>query len=691
MITEQQREAIECEDKYILVKAGAGTGKTEVLTRRILHLLSRHPNLSIKEIAVITFTNKATENLQSRLKSYLYHQWKNSSSLADKQRMRYELEQLNECQISTIHKFCQSILDLAGPVHFDDFDYAPNFKISYSYLYQALENALELWLRQKESQQSEVYHEQIMPVHELRILLLDAYQMLRSKGISVNHALQLTNETLLLETGQSRYLKQELTELLELLHEQYHKLCSRNHALDPDHLLEYCFKMLHRKEDLRIQVQRRYRYIFVDEFQDTSAYQAQILKLICDGGPESPQLFVVGDSKQSIYQFRGADLTSYQHMENWISRKGKVLSLSTNFRSTGTLVYYINWLFKRLKEENPELQFQPEPLQARDELPHETISMTDAYTWLYSNRGKSQEKVVAEYVRDQLALGRSPKQFAILFRKNHPMTRFASALEEAGIPCQLIGAGNFYNQREIVDAHKVMKYLVHRRNPLAREEAQETIFFNHNPGLLDQFLAHIEDRMLFMTPAQMLESLYQSTKIREKLIGNSPQAVANIDKLKDIVRHLHSRENIQLHEVVRWLSAMIMSGKEEALADVPTNGDTDAVTLITIHKAKGLEFPVVILPCLDETLSDGVLNPPIVYDKSTGLEISYTPYYQSGGNSQIPSPNYNRAVQQYQKDLYSEELRTLYVALTRAEEHLVFVGDEDCKKSAVCYQNWLRT
>src|SRR5690606_4627152 len=109
MLTSEQRQAVEATDRFILVKAGAGTGKTEVMARRIIHLLSTDPSLSIRHMAIITFTNKATENLLSRLKHYLYGKWKNVDNPIEKRRFRYELESLNNCQISTIHKFCKTI------------------------------------------------------------------------------------------------------------------------------------------------------------------------------------------------------------------------------------------------------------------------------------------------------------------------------------------------------------------------------------------------------------------------------------------------------------------------------------------------------------------------------------------------------------------------------------------------------
>ncbi len=136
-LTAEQSTIVNAEDDLILVKAGAGTGKTEVLARRIIHLLETNPDCSITNIGVITFTNKATDNLKIRIKKYLQQKWESSTGPL-KLRYRYELESVNSAQISTIHKFCQSILNMAGPINHKLFSYSPTYTISSSKLSQSI-------------------------------------------------------------------------------------------------------------------------------------------------------------------------------------------------------------------------------------------------------------------------------------------------------------------------------------------------------------------------------------------------------------------------------------------------------------------------------------------------------------------------------------------------------------------------
>lgn len=688
MLTKEQQAAVDSTHKYILVKAGAGTGKTEILSRRILRLLVDNKDNSLSDMAVITFTNKATENLLARLKLYLYHQWKITTDLQTKQRFRYELENLNSVQISTIHKFCKSILEEAGPLHYSDFNYSPNFNISEASTRHAMDRSFESWYTDKNSRKENIQHETIMPYHHFRKVFENLYHMLRSQGISINEVIMKTRDEIVLETGAIRSYKKELIELLQLAVNYHQQL--KHHTLDPDNLLEFCYKLLSRDSEVVSRVKLKYKYLFVDEFQDTSMYQSGIIKRICDGSVDSPSLFVVGDSKQSIYQFRGADLTSYQQIEKWISRSGEILSLSTNFRSSSELVYLVNLLFQRIKEANPQYSFRPEPLKVK-EVPATPIILENAYEWLISNEkeGNSQPTIVASYIQEQFKAGKSPSDFSILFRKNYQMMEFFNALSALKIPCRLIGAGNFYNQREVVDTYKILNYILYPKNPIHIDEALETIYVQMDVEQLKVVTEYLVPIIQKRTPAQLLDRLYQVTKVRERIVSYNPQAVANLNKLKELTRNISINENMQLSEYTSWLHMMIASHKEEQQSDFPEGDDTNAVTLITIHKAKGLEYPVVIIPRLEESVSQSVLAPPIIYSQKTGLEFSYMPYY-GDRNVRINSTSYDAILQAYQNELYSEELRVFYVALTRAEEKLVFVGDEHCPKKSICFQNWLR-
>ncbi|QAV26944.1 DNA/RNA helicase [Neobacillus thermocopriae] len=679
-LTEEQLTVINETSRKILVKAGAGTGKTEILTRRIIRLIEDDPTLSIRDMAIITFTNKATEELQTRLKKRIYQKWKSSSSFEEKRRFRYELESLNSCQISTIHKFCRSILDEIGPYCNDSLLFSPNFSVKTQSHKQVIEEITEEWIKHKLNQQKPIEHLNIMPVHKLKEIVAKSYELLRTKGLDIPRVIQQTKRYANLEDSTQRKLKIELVELIEQVHDRHAK--HKYYFLDTDDLLEYCYKILAENRSALKSVQNKYRYIFIDEFQDTSLYQAEMVKLICDDSENSPSLFVVGDLKQSIYEFRGADIDSYSHIEEWIKENGVVLTLSTNWRSEPDLVLFVNHIFNNIKEDNEQYVFYQEPLKPREN--KSEIDFSKMCSWILCDKGDSQAKKVAEWMKQELK-NSNASNYCILFRKNFEMGDFISEFTKKEIPIRVVGSGDFFNQKEIVDALKLLQYL---SAPFLKQysiEAIDTIFIDHEEKLQNLY-DKIYSQLDIWTPAQILDFIYKFTNIKNSC---STQTYANLIKLKQMARKLNLNENTTLQQFIGWLSAMIQSGKDEPQADVSEQANSNQyVTFMTIHKAKGLEFPIVILPNLNQSISQQALKPEILIhrDKQT-LEFSYQKYYSTSSN--ILSKGYEEAISLNQYQIYSEELRVLYVALTRAKEKLILVGSKNCPKTKVCFQNWL--
>jgi DNA helicase-2/ATP-dependent DNA helicase PcrA len=680
-LSEQQLEIVESEEKYIFVKAGAGAGKTEVLVQRIIRLLEKNPELSIKDFAIITFTNNSTAEMKSRLIGAMFQKLHSIEDPNQKERFRYEMELIGRAQISTIHKFCDALLNLAGPFRFENKVYSPEFRISTTNVYNPISVVLSQWMEEL-SQGSHPLLE-IMPPHRIRKLIEQFYYQLRSKGIDIREVIEKTEEALIwARTDDKSKIKRALKDLIHRLDEEYRK--QKVGQIDVDDLLEFTYLALKEFPKLLNRVKSRFKHIFADEFQDTSFYQTEMIKLICEGN-NSPSLFAVGDVKQSIYQFRGADLNSYQMFEQWVKERGRVYHLRTNYRSKGEIVEFVNQLFHRLERNSkrPHVIYEPlEPYHSAKE------PIDSVIKWIPPHELGEIEAVVSFL---QNVNPETYSQYTILFRTNGPMLEFEQKLNAAGIPAKILGGGDFFQRPEIIAMYHILKWIIAPDDMIRRNEALRTPWVNFDHSKLERLCARLKGVIPIYSVAQILEEIYrnEALNIRGYLqYHNQIQARANLEKLKEITRTKFIGEKVGLIQYVEWLGNMIQHNHDEQQAEILE--EQNAVQLTTIHSAKGLEFDNVILVELERRVDRDFLNPKILYHPETGIEFSFNRYLES---SSITSDKYHEILSKYKEEYLAEEERILYVALTRAKQSLYLVGEPFSSKQSkkkVTYLSWIQ-
>lgn len=678
----EQKAIVEEKSKKILVKAGAGTGKTRVMIERVLHLLEEDPTLNINDFAIITFTNKATDEIHGRIKESLYKKWYMSDDINKRERFRLQVDLLNQSDINTIHKFCHTILNSIGPYFDNSIMYSPEFRIGSPNLTELYNYSIEKWLENKKKSNETIKSIEYKYFYDFKDIIVGLYKEIRNKGLSFDEVKDKTKLNRLLDDSSSvRLYNTEILEILELMF-NYRKIYKYN-KIDMDDLLEYTAHILKTDKQLRKLIKKRYKHIFVDEFQDTSLFQSEIIQLLCDGKEDSPSLFVVGDVKQSIYQFRGADLSSYQRMENWIEKdsQGRIMKLTTNWRSKPELVYFVNDVFKRISTNN-EFKFKNEEL--KPSVHKEKIRLTDAYEWIKPINNEKHEEVVAKFLSevDPKKLG----DYAVLTRYNYQIVQLAKELKRYNIEVALDETGDFYKQLEITEIYKVLKSFIEQDNMILKNEAINSMFFRGKEQLYTKVFDDISERQLiyYYTPTQVLNYIYSQVNIIETL---STQQVANLNKLKEKIRETFQQERVTFKEFLSWLKLMIVSNQEERLADVPSNASGQKIQVMTIHKAKGLEYPYIILPYLDSQFSKKSLEPEyLIHPKKLSIEFCIK---KRDSNNYIKSKLFDEALELVQGDVYSEELRVLYVALTRAKKKLYFIGDRQKRTSHESFLNWL--
>ncbi|NLA10767.1 MAG: UvrD-helicase domain-containing protein [Firmicutes bacterium] len=780
------------------VEAGAGTGKTTLLIRRLLTIIfSEAARLS--EIAAITFTEKAAAELKARLRDELEGRAAGAppDELAP---IRQALEELETAAITTIHSFAGSLLR-ERPV---EAAVDPHFRIAdEGDLDDLLEQVWEEWFFSEVSAAPEVLSraltlgvsperlrelggilyrqrdlvmegrppEPLVPVpffddllearlpelkslldfcavpedrgyrHLLEIIgaaeryssldglekerfLLRIFPAVASRGNQNNwqprerclRQKEICSELKAAQKAALRSVRERLTNDLVRWCRGYLEAVERAKEeaglLDFQDLLLKARNLLRDSKEVRRYFQRRFRYLLVDEFQDTDPLQVDLLFLLAEEEPRAGswqeavpargKLFLVGDPKQSIYRFRRADIEIYQEARQQLLEHGEALSISQNFRTLPALIEWVNDTFSRLIE--PQGRYQPdyqhlsayrpprnepsvvllEPCSSLDALRADEIRAAEA-----AAVAGLIKTAVGEWSIPAAQGGSRPLQYgdiALLFPTTTGLYHFEEALRRCGIPFRLEGGRQFFFREEI---SFLKSLLVAVGDPFA--EVALVAVLRYWAGISDELLFHytasggrlsyLDDpgakypllqeafallreahrRRQQLSVAALAGELLEKTWFwqRASLRRYGQQAAGNLRKALQMIRLLEMERPLTLKGAVNWLNRMAEQGREEAESLLHDPG-SDAVQLLTIHKAKGLEFPAVFLVNMGGRVRGGT---PFMADRVKGH------FYLKLG--ELVSPGLEEAEAQEKLRLEAERIRLFYVATTRARDILV--------------------
>ena len=477
----------------------------------------------------------------------------------------------------------------------------------------------------------------------------------------------------------------------------------RRNVLDFDDLLLYARDMLRRSPAARDHFRRRFEFLAVDEFQDTDPLQMEILLRLAakDGGeedwrsivPEPGRLFVVGDPKQSIYRFRRADVESYRAAARGMEKE----TLLASRRSHRGILDWVNGVFDRLLRGDPDRPFEIEysplaPWTVRPSPAGERV------VYLEPPPGWSEEKdpwtsseaaAVARDVSDRIAAGAvRARDVAILVRSNARVADFQEALDRHGISSVLEGGQEFYERAETAAVVTALKAISNPHDSVSVYAALKSMLFSFSDeDLLREQLAGVRFRYDRDLPTSVrladayalfsqlrrerhsrsardtMNDLYRATGAIEIARAGSQglQAVANLERLAVIAGDL-SNAGLSFGSVVRALEseAGAETGEPRAYEE-----EEDAVRILTIHKAKGLEFPVVYVT--DLAAQTGGKRQAIVFGGTSGIWGTTA----AMGGFAVETPGFRLALEESRERERAEEKRLFYVAATRARDLLV--------------------
>jgi len=486
--------------------------------------------------------------------------------------------------------------------------------------------------------------------------------------------------------------------------------------LDFDDLLIRARGLL-RNPGLLRSLRERYRFILVDEFQDTDPLQAEIVFLLA--GDEPGRLFIVGDPKQSIYRFRRADVEIYEEVKERLASGGDAIEISQNFRSVPPLVEWVNGAFARIITPPDDGRYQPRyvPIAAARkgagpsvidldlELPDGELNVTDIR--------RAEAEAIGRFVRGLISEGRtvldqrtkeqvplSYGHIAVVYPGTTGIDFYEETLRNEGVPYIIEGGKLYYTRQEVRDVASALWAVENPYDPIALVAilrsplfgfSDEELFLFHaaggsfcylDPGIREEerfedlfaafrMLSELRSGRNDKGPAAVLRTLLRETNYMEFCLSrpNGDQRVQNVRKVLQSARGFEQR-NLSFRSFARWLKDREMFVTAEAESPI-VEEDEDAVRLLTIHKAKGLQFPVVILANLVQRRSRTV---SLVVERGGSVQFKTGEGPCTG--------RFREAAEAESRREEAEAARLLYVAATRAGDLLVVPRSPETKRAS---------
>jgi len=509
---------------------------------------------------------------------------------------------------------------------------------------------------------------------------------------------------------------QDLSELVRLSVECFRSRKRSANAMDFDDLLLETRNLLRDSPTIRRHCQTHFQAVLVDEFQDTDEVQAEIVRLLTrDPADESRfavgKLMIVGDPKQSIYRFRRARVTVFVRMKNEILAEGGTLEhLRENWRSAPPLAEFSNRLSEMMmdgegKEKLPadvdlsyRIRFTDEDvLVPRSDRTFQGITYIAADSEARAAAGRPMEaEAIARLLKAWRSAGtiRSWHEVAVLMRGMNNAGIYIDALESRGIPVHVVEGTSFYQKNEVSDLIALLEFVIRPDDPTLRAIVMSSplagLTFNdllegRTADSFDQIVKPWIEKRDSATAAEILEDVIRRTSFDVVMTAqkNGKQRAANIGKLIEITRNLARQGTTALDDVVRHLRARAEDNTVREPEAQTTGQEEDVIRLLTVHRAKGLEFDVVIVPDLAARTGGSPNNSFLLSDRWGVLAgFAYGLHRRT-----LPHALILRGKDEDEDQQFEEEKRLLYVAVTRARRMLV-LGEGFSGRAAGLWHRW---
>lgn len=568
-LNSMQQKAIFHTEGPVLILAGAGSGKTTVLVNRIAYII-KAGLAQPWQILAITFTNKAAGELKDRIEAV-------------------GGEGADEVWAATFHSTCARVLRRYG----DRLGFTSHFTI---YDTDDSRRLMKEILKQLDIDEKFLSHKAVLGE-------ISKYKdkMKSPSDVKVNAAYD----------SRLKYIAEA--------YELYQQRLLTSDAMDFDDLICNTIKLFEQNEDVLEYYQNRFKYIMVDEYQDTNKSQYRLISLL---SKKRNNLCVVGDDDQSIYRFRGATIENILSFENEF-KGAEVIRLEQNYRSTGTILDAANNVIKNNTERKGKTLWTENPKGERITV-HTAASERD------------EAMFIARTILDGVAAGRSFSDYAILYRMNAQSNAVEQALSRSGIPHRVIGGHRFYDREEIKDMTSYLQVINNPHDDIrlrriinkpkrAIGEATMAKVAEIGAGIGESVYSVIRHASDYPTLSRAAAKLEDFAKLVEGLVEAAESGDYSIAELYNLILEHTDYKNYliaekddyeQRIENIDELSSNIIKFQEDygddatlgafleeisLMTDIDNyDAETDSVVMMTLHSAKGLEFPVVFIPGMED-------------------------------------------------------------------------------------------
>ena len=574
-MNDRQAEAVQTTEGPLLIMAGAGSGKTRVLTHRIAYLIDEKL-VNPWNILAITFTNKAAREMKERA---------------------YTLNPATEdCLIATFHSMCVRILRREA----DHIGYNRNFTIV------------------------DPGEQRTLMKRILKTLNLDPKKW---NERAILGTISNAKNDLIDEVAYAALAGDMYTEIVAKCYEMYQKELRQSEAMDFDDLIMLTLRLFDKNPDVLTYYQQRYQYIHVDEYQDTNHAQYQLVKLLAS---RFKNICVVGDADQSIYGWRGADMQNILDFEKDYP-EAKVVLLEENYRSTKTILQAANDVIKNNRNRRPK-NLWTQNADGEDIVYYRANDEQDEA--LFVAKTIDELSSTSDYVY---------RDFAVLYRTNAQSRNIEESLLKANIPYTMVGGTKFYSRKEIRDVISYLNLIANTSDNISFERVVNEPKRGVGPGTVEKIrnfaagqemslldassqimlspvkgkaaqavfdfanlILNLREQLDELTVTELVELVLERTAYTEQLEAQatleSQARIENIEEFLSVTKNFdedseNDTEETGLDRLSRFLNDLAL------IADTD-DGDQESseVTLMTLHAAKGLEFPVVFIIGMEENV-----------------------------------------------------------------------------------------